>query len=569
MVDVMRTRNRMKALTVMVLCFLRLFSRQVIEAGSYSTYYVELTLESLAVPNVTELLQELGLNVSVDSSAVNIFSVNITTACSVTDRTTCTCSTGYIWSNGVCNDHPDCCNSQEATCTMSNSSSTPMCLPKSRVTVIGSLTLNRAYTQGLADSSSQEFEALAKNLSNTLKTSFSELSGFDSLVITQFREGSVIAEFEMTVNANFDTTTLAKKTAALQKDNKDYNFTLETRGIVKMKLPKMPVCYNGPATIKCEFSEQLESDGTWRLNNITEIVNGTEVEIQPQGKILNIKSTSNIWKGTYECIFVKEKIIHKASGNLDIALLPEDVDTTLSPQFPDCTIEPKREIAVKIKYSIANSTEPYRVKSRQVEIKGVPDGDRINYELSTIINCASYSDKPDDRKVSLTFENRLNQTKSIDVVIPVITRDFCEKDGDWPRAKPGYNATLQCTERSKNESKPIQVDALSDALHSASNLLDGSLREAWDPQPGGPDYKLPAKYLQSVEGLAVYTGGPFPAFVNYAFTLVNSFQGFLILLTGCIGEKKVRDALLKYVTVQAKSSKSETSTKFTSSIVKK
>ncbi|KAI5618954.1 adhesion G-protein coupled receptor F3-like isoform X1, partial [Silurus asotus] len=32
---------------------------------------------------------------------------------------------------------------------------------------------------------------------------------------------------------------------------------------------------------------------------------------------------------------------------------------------------------------------------------------------------------------------------------------------------------------------------------------------------------------------------PFAQIVNYAFTILNSFQGFLLLLTGCFGEKKV------------------------------
>ncbi|XP_036448985.1 adhesion G protein-coupled receptor F5-like isoform X2 [Colossoma macropomum] len=41
------------------------------------------------------------------------------------------------------------------------------------------------------------------------------------------------------------------------------------------------------------------------------------------------------------------------------------------------------------------------------------------------------------------------------------------------------------------------------------------------------------------------TTAPYAQIVNYAFTFFNSFQGFFILLTGCFGEKKVRDALLK------------------------
>ncbi|XP_051723475.1 adhesion G protein-coupled receptor F5-like isoform X2 [Ctenopharyngodon idella] len=38
---------------------------------------------------------------------------------------------------------------------------------------------------------------------------------------------------------------------------------------------------------------------------------------------------------------------------------------------------------------------------------------------------------------------------------------------------------------------------------------------------------------------------PWAQVVNYTFTVLNSLQGFFILLTNCIGEKKVRDALVK------------------------
>ncbi|XP_066561529.1 adhesion G-protein coupled receptor F3 [Amia ocellicauda] len=58
--------------------------------------------------------------------------------------------------------------------------------------------------------------------------------------------------------------------------------------------------------------------------------------------------------------------------------------------------------------------------------------------------------------------------------------------------------------------------------------------------------------------------------VNYAFIILNAFQGLFILLTGCFTEQKVREALLKYVnSVYGSSSKTETTSKGTSSIVKK
>ncbi|XP_052475891.1 adhesion G protein-coupled receptor F5 [Carassius gibelio] len=41
------------------------------------------------------------------------------------------------------------------------------------------------------------------------------------------------------------------------------------------------------------------------------------------------------------------------------------------------------------------------------------------------------------------------------------------------------------------------------------------------------------------------TQKPYAQIVGYTFTLLNSLQGFLILLTNCLGEKKVCDALMK------------------------
>ncbi|XP_049319257.1 adhesion G-protein coupled receptor F3 [Astyanax mexicanus] len=61
------------------------------------------------------------------------------------------------------------------------------------------------------------------------------------------------------------------------------------------------------------------------------------------------------------------------------------------------------------------------------------------------------------------------------------------------------------------------------------------------------------------------TKQPYAQIVNYAFTFFNSFQGFFILLTGCFGEKRVRDALLKRLrSQQSVNYKSESSTRMTS-----
>ncbi|XDV42758.1 hypothetical protein PO909_011371 [Leuciscus waleckii] len=67
------------------------------------------------------------------------------------------------------------------------------------------------------------------------------------------------------------------------------------------------------------------------------------------------------------------------------------------------------------------------------------------------------------------------------------------------------------------------------------------------------------------------TNTPLAQIVNYTFTVLNSLQGFFILLTNCFGEKKVRDALRKRFrgSKQSAHSKSESSTKATYSVKNK
>ncbi|XP_076128443.1 adhesion G-protein coupled receptor F3-like [Alosa pseudoharengus] len=55
--------------------------------------------------------------------------------------------------------------------------------------------------------------------------------------------------------------------------------------------------------------------------------------------------------------------------------------------------------------------------------------------------------------------------------------------------------------------------------------------------------------------------------LDYAFTIVNSLQGFLILVTGCLGEKRVREEVLRNI-LGSRSTKSESKQNLTTSIKK-
>nr|XP_046228186.1 adhesion G protein-coupled receptor F4 [Scatophagus argus] len=56
---------------------------------------------------------------------------------------------------------------------------------------------------------------------------------------------------------------------------------------------------------------------------------------------------------------------------------------------------------------------------------------------------------------------------------------------------------------------------------------------------------------------------PMLTVANYSFAILNSFQGLFILLTGCFGEQKVREELLKLIMGKSKGKETSTSTTYT------
>ncbi|KAM8831668.1 adhesion G-protein coupled receptor F3 isoform 2-T4 [Spinachia spinachia] len=67
--------------------------------------------------------------------------------------------------------------------------------------------------------------------------------------------------------------------------------------------------------------------------------------------------------------------------------------------------------------------------------------------------------------------------------------------------------------------------------------------------------------------LLLKTENPLYPVANYSFTILNSFQGLFLLLTGCFAEKKVRDEMMKLIKAKSKgnneSTKNLTSTNYT------
>lgn len=178
-------------------------------------------------------------------------------------------------------------------------------------------------------------------------------------------------------------------------------------------MPPMPVPYGATnQVIRCTTKEDLKIYPQWSIINSKgqyDITTGTVSTVYTSSRtnsIVNLSNVTELWNGMYECSIIlllvlliikddtmmaKQKkctfntcvcflgqfsciyhqtgncttsgctvnMLHKASAQLDVALLP-DIDVFTEPSFPRC--KTKNDILqAKAKCEISNSTEPYNV----------------------------------------------------------------------------------------------------------------------------------------------------------------------------------------------------------------
>ncbi|XP_041710546.1 adhesion G protein-coupled receptor F5 isoform X2 [Coregonus clupeaformis] len=438
--------------TFILLYFLGLTCKKVSAMdNSTKVYYMELRTEKSIPDNyISDILN----NFKIDNP-VSVDTFKITTDCvPLENQTQCTCELGHIWSEAVCQSSPNCC--QQKNCTFKNLNTKPMCLPETRVTVDGLLTIpGEVYYESLSNPQSAEYMALYNKLLPQMKALYSTLNSFDNIRITGFSRGSVIVHFELTFN-NISADDLAIKTAELQK-TLNATFTLETTGLVEITVPEGPVKYGSTQTIFCQTKEDMKPI-KWALtssqNKTNDVTTGTESTVTPTSRNFTVvlRQASEVWEGLYMCVFNPKSsnvtINHRASATLDIALLPQ-IDISSTPQFPDCSmVNNENRILVTVQCEINNIAENYKVTWSTTHTES-PLNNRtdvtsnsIIYRIDTTVSCRD-SEKP---TVTCTFMNVLSQERNATVNIPVIYKNsnYCNADGDWPKAKAEFQAVLKC-----------------------------------------------------------------------------------------------------------------------------
>ncbi|XP_029902870.1 adhesion G-protein coupled receptor F2 [Myripristis murdjan] len=406
---------------------------------------------SLAAKTVLTALS----NTSALNSDVTIVELDLVADCLLVGaQTTCSCSAGYVWSNTVCysTNPPTCCN--DTACNQNVSHLTPLCIPKEKVSMSGSVTLRSGPWQ---DSHKTQVMNALKTINGFLGLNIS-MDKSTTNFIERMEDNSNIAHFEADFNVKFETSKLQDFVADLET-TLGATVLVETLGLVTISAPKTKVCYKSNPTMNCNLEEATNSSG-WRLTSKDEkdtfkLNDGSVVTIDNSCATSEYKSCVSLklngitgrWAGTYVCGFTTGSINHIAKTELDVVLLPDEITMSTNPLTADCTkVEPTSMVTVEVTATILNSSESYRhhwkytdeETSQQGPIyKTKSDKVELHYSAQVKVNCIPTKEA---HRVSITFTNSKNQRKNATVDIPVIyaNEKFCEKDGDeWPKTPDG------------------------------------------------------------------------------------------------------------------------------------
>ncbi|XP_068436669.1 adhesion G-protein coupled receptor F3 [Clinocottus analis] len=464
------------------------------EKNSTQMYYFKMTIEESAIANITARWTPF-----VSNTDVKVDDVKMTTICqSVPGGAECSCQPDFRWSDRVCQESEGkCCGDEK--CTFTNNAG--VCVSNDTVVVNGSITLSgENYYDCLKEEVLEQFKQCNNKLLREMKTVYSTLPGFDVITISNYRIGSVIADFEIYFAQNVKRQELREKTERLSS-HLLASVDLETKGVVRLIMPpNSPVCYYDKPELRCVSQEDLNTPPVWQLRRdgtVFEIFNGTEAEVTtaPLETKLTLRNISELWAGKYTCMFKQKlssiNITHKASAAIDISLLPK-IDITNAPAFPRCR-NSSDVLSVRVRCELESNKEMYIGTWTGFNLFTGPFQLPDDHSSDVIVSC----DETLNPSVTCTFKNRCNEERNATVVVNVIyeNNQFCAAEGDWEDTKAGFTAVLKCIDaagprRRKCKQTPTQaiwepevstcVKQIVNSVLQQANIIDiglGSLHE--------------------------------------------------------------------------------------------
>ncbi|KAM9421062.1 adhesion G-protein coupled receptor F3 [Salvelinus alpinus] len=410
------------------------------QALAVDTYMAEFMIESNATMYVSGALSAIK-QIATPNTTVTIELLELTAECQIVgNASTCNCSSAYIWSNDVCGNF-QCCN--DAYCNANISHYPALCIPKVKVRLNGTVQVRLTITQ-------------TDTIKKQLTDGFKQLHGFGCLNVSGPRDDGQIVDFKVDLSVIFLTDTLAKIIADLEPTVG--KIAVETSGLVSIQYPMDTVKFSSTPTLNCRFEEKANGSWNWKLlkgNKTFDLNTGSSITVSFPNETpsnyttVQILKLSGNWAGIYQCGFSKGSIVHAASAELKVALLPDKITMTSDPLTVDCQDAAPH---VTVTATIDNSTEQYTVtwfyqnnlQTTNLQTQPVPPAG-IAYTTEIYINC-SPSSSP--HVVTVNFKNQMDENKIASITIPVIyaqdKNQACpEENNVWPKTPKGVTVTIR------------------------------------------------------------------------------------------------------------------------------
>ncbi|XP_068199406.1 adhesion G-protein coupled receptor F3 [Antennarius striatus] len=412
------------------------------------------SLEVLTILSVLDSLTDLQVNnADGDSHTVTLSNPEL-----VADTYSCSCADGYIWTNRICQEFY-CCS--DHSCPGDVSTMVPMCNPKVKVNVNGSIMLS---LNNWDDSKQEKLNLLMETTngfvylnitsqSYKLMLFLSPINDRLSILSKPQNSSDSVIEFEAEFSSKLNTSHFQIMLTALETITES-TILVNTAGMVTIKAPETKVCYQSSPVVKCMIEEPTESVswnmstelGNFELNpgSVVKLDHSCTAEADTSCSTLILQELTGIWEGTYQCRFTTGSITHTAEAEVNVALLPDEIHMRIDPLSADCMLNPET-MPVDVTVSILKSRGSYEVwwsymDERMSNLQNKSDGEFVFYTFTVPLSCKKTTEP---KTVSVTFQNLVGQKKSEHTNIPVVYMGstFCDDDvehGDlWPKASDG------------------------------------------------------------------------------------------------------------------------------------
>ncbi|XP_043859807.1 adhesion G protein-coupled receptor F5 [Dromiciops gliroides] len=314
-------------------------------------YYIEIEISfentSLLEPfkaylkNLSFPIQVINANLSTD-----ILSMKVTTVCRPNgNETFCSCESGYKWLPEVCLSNLTCQSNhssapEDCSCLKEMPAKGPYCQKVKDITLKMSVRLKMEFQDELKNSSSALYRSYKMDFESAFRKGYSILPGFKSVVITGFRQGSIVVSYNVQTAKPAprelnEANELVKThvNATYRMDALSFEAALDN----ETKFSIVPeIIYEGDTVMmKCE-NEVRSTNVTWRygerdrdiqdIQNSSRFIIRTYLSPQASISILTIQNITLSDAGNYVCTLTYD--IFEYEGQKKIHVIATEIEAS-------------------------------------------------------------------------------------------------------------------------------------------------------------------------------------------------------------------------------------------------